>query len=128
MWFAAESLRDGGAVVVRAGEGEGGEADLAADPAAGEVVGLDVDAAPQARLTGLIGGVVVRAPLQDDVGGGAAFEYEVGIGGTPELAEAAGERGVAGDAGEGLVVAGQRRNAARRASSSRLLARVYSAW
>jgi len=38
---------------------EGRDADLAAEHAADAVVGPDVDAAPQARLTGLIGGVVV---------------------------------------------------------------------
>jgi hypothetical protein len=44
--------------------GVGGQADVVAGAATVEVVGQDVDAAVQARLPGLIGGVVVGGPLQ----------------------------------------------------------------
>jgi hypothetical protein len=48
--------------------GIGREPDLRSGDAPGEVVGGDVDATPGARLSGLVGGVVVRRPLQPDVG------------------------------------------------------------
>src|SRR2546426_5819251 len=47
-----------------------------ASDAAGEVVRLHVNPSVQARLTGLVGGVVVRRPLEDDVGVRAHLHFE----------------------------------------------------
>src|SRR3989442_6449681 len=47
-----------------------------ADDAAAEIVRLHVDPAVEARLAGLVGGVVVGRPLKDDVGARARFDPE----------------------------------------------------
>src|ERR1700716_1733634 len=47
-----------------------------ADDAAGEVIRLHVDPPVETRLTRLVRGVVVRRPLQDDVGARARFDPE----------------------------------------------------
>src|SRR4051812_36422152 len=68
------SRRPGG--VEALGHGPCVLAALRADHAARQVVGLDVDPAPDPGLAGLVGGVVVRRPLEPDVRRGALFEFQ----------------------------------------------------
>ena len=82
--------------VVLLGQGPGLLAALGADPPADEVVGLDVDPAVQARLAGLVGRVVVRRPLEVDVGRRPLLELE-----------RAGRDRVAADAAREVLAAGE---------------------
>src|SRR5262245_38034204 len=54
-------------------------ADLRSRDPAVEVVGIDVDPAPQARETRQVGGVVVGRPLELDVHARAALEGEIAV-------------------------------------------------
>src|SRR2546430_8363678 len=65
---------------------------------AGEVVGLHVDPAEEARLSGLIGGVVIGCPLKHEVGARAVLDLE----------RAGWDGPLGGSAGEGLAARGRR--------------------
>ena len=64
------------ATKVEEGAPEGVAADWGADQTARDVVGRGVDAAPDARQTGLVGGVAIGGPLQGDVDAGAVFKNQ----------------------------------------------------
>src|SRR2546430_55597 len=81
------------------------------EDAAGEVVGLDVDPAEDARLPGLIGRVVVRPPRKNDARARSRVDPERARLDRP-LRETAGEVLAAGDPRHDL-----RRGAAERAMS-----------
>src|SRR5580658_6424712 len=72
------------------------------DPATGEVVGGNVNAAPQARLSGFVRRVEIRRPLQADLCGGPLLEREKRALGRDELAEPAGEVRASGEARQHL--------------------------
>src|SRR5439155_5874227 len=82
-----------------------------ADDAAGEVIGLDVDPAEDARLPGLIGRVVVRRPRKNDVCAGPRVDAE-----RTRL-----DRPLRKTAGE-VLAAGDRRHDFRRGAAERAVA------
>src|SRR5437879_10216104 len=71
------------------------------DHAAGEVVRVHVNTAVQTRLAGLVRGVVVGGPLQDDVGARPRLDPERSLLDGP-LGETAWEVLAAGDPGKDL--------------------------
>src|SRR5580704_3549290 len=85
------ALRRGRSVEVPRGERRGIEADLMSDPAPREVVGRNMNAAPQARLPGLVRRIGVRRPLQTHLGGGPLLEGEKRVLARNELAKPPGE-------------------------------------
>lgn len=58
------------------------------DSATHEVIGRDVNAAPQTRLSRLVGGVRIRRPLEPNLGGWPPFEEEELVLARDELARA----------------------------------------
>src|SRR5262245_11669424 len=87
----SDQLRADGPSEVALCQVEGADAHLRAGDATVEVVGRDVDAAPQPRLSRQVGSVVVRRPLQHGIDAGAVLEGEILMRGGVELAQAAGE-------------------------------------
>src|SRR5450755_1718177 len=78
------------------------EADLMTETSPSEIVGLNMNASPQARLPSFVGSIEIRSPLQTDFGAGSALEQQEGIFGRNEFAEAAWKVRAAGDARHGL--------------------------
>ena len=69
-----------GAIEVGAGEIPNGEATLRTGDAPGEVIDGDVNPAEQPRNSGLVGGVVIRPPLQLEALAWALLKTQEGIG------------------------------------------------
>src|ERR1700733_15257725 len=67
-----------------------------------KVIRGDVNAPPEARLPGLVGGVVVGGPLQSHLGAGPLLEGEERVLRGDELAETVGEIRTRSEAGENL--------------------------
>ena len=89
-------IQVGGAGEIPFGFLEGGGPDLYADTPPGDVVCRGVNAAPDARETGLVRGVALGGPLQGYIHAGAFFEYQKFILRGVEFAHPAGKIFVAG--------------------------------